>query len=226
MPIRRVFLGLDHPALPAAADHLLDKYRAGKAANLHDVIVVVPGRRAGRRLLEILVEKSETGGLLLTPPQIETVGTLPEQLYTPQRPFANDLTQDLAWTRALQTTPNEVLVPVIPNPPRDEEEDRWFELGKTFRRQHVELAADGIDFRAVAARGATLEGFHETERWQAMAAVQDCFHRILDDLDLWDKQTARLVAIDKRECQTANDLIVIGTVDMNVATRQMLDQVA
>ncbi|MBI2481544.1 MAG: PD-(D/E)XK nuclease family protein, partial [Planctomycetia bacterium] len=56
--------------------------------------------------------------------------------------------------------------------------------------------------------------------------VQDRFHRILDELDLWDKQTARLVAIHKRECQIARDLIVIGTVDMNVATRQMLDQVA
>jgi hypothetical protein len=226
MPIRRIFLGLHQPALPAAAEYMLDRYRVGNAADLHDVIVVVPGRRAGRRLLEILVEKSEGAGLLLTPPQFETGGTLPEQLYTPQRPFANDLTQDLAWTLALQTTPNEVLAPVIPNPPKDEEEDRWFELGRTFRRQHVELAADGIDFRAVAERGAKLDGFHETPRWQAMAAVQDRFHGILDDLELWDKQTARLVAIDKQECQTACDLIVIGTVDMNVATRQMLEQVA
>jgi len=226
MPIRRIFLGLDRPALPAAADYLLDRYRKGSAANLRDVIVVVPGRRAGRRLLEILVAQSEVNGLLLTPPLIETVGTLPEQLYTPRRPFANDLTQDLAWTRALQTTPNEVLVPVIPSPPQDGEDDRWFELGRTFRRQHVELAADGIDFRDVAERGATLDGFHETLRWEAMAAVQDRFQRLLDELDLWDKQTARLVAIDKQECTTENELIVIGTVDMNIATRKMLNRVA
>ena len=226
MPIRRIFLGLDQPALPAAADYLLGKYREGSAANLRDVIVVVPGRRAGRRLLEILVERSEVNGLLLTPPLIETVGTLPEQLYTPQRPFANDLTQDLAWTRALQTTPHQDLVPVIPNPPQDDDDDRWFELGRIFRRQHVELAADGLDFRDVAGRGAALDGFHETERWRAMAAVQDRFHGLLDELDLWDKQTARLVAIDRQECQAEHDLIVIGTVDMNVATRKMLDQVA
>lgn len=226
MPIRRIFLGLDQPALPAAADFLLAKYRDGTIANLGNAIVVVPGRRAGRRLLELLVEKSETSGLLLTPPLMETAGTLPEQLYTPQRPFANDLTQDLAWTRALQDTPNQELMPVIPNPPPDDDEDRWFELGRTFRRQHVELAADGIDFRDVAQRGAKLDGFHETERWQAMAAVQDRFHQLLDALDLWDKQTARLVAIDKREYKTDVDLIVVGTVDMNVATRQMLNQVA
>ena len=226
MSIRQIFLGLEQPALPAAADYLLDRYCEGAATNLGRAIVVVPGRRAGRRLLEILVEKSETAGLLLTPPLIETVGTLPEQLYTPQRPFANDLTQDLAWTRALQDTPNDVLAPVIPNPPKDDDEDRWFELGRTFRRQHVELAADAIDFREVARRGAKLDGFHETERWQAMAAVQDRFHQLLDNLDLWDKQTARLVAINKQECETDRDLIVISTVDMNVATRKMLDQVA
>ncbi|MEO8496019.1 MAG: PD-(D/E)XK nuclease family protein, partial [Planctomycetota bacterium] len=226
MPIRRIFLGLDQPALPAAADYLLGRYRDGSVANLRDVIVVVPGRRAGRRLLEILVEKSEAGGLLLTPPLIETVGMLPEQLYTPQRPFADDLTQDLAWTRALQTTPNEELLPVIPNPPRDDEDDRWFELGRTFRRQHVELAADGINFRGVAERGPALDGFLDTQRWEAMATVQDRFHRLLDELGLWDKQTARLVAIKESECTTNRDLIVVGTVDMNVATRQMLEQVA
>ena len=111
MPIRRIFLGLDQPALPAAADHLIGRYRTDSAINLRDVIVVVPGRRAGRRLLEILVEKSEHARLLLTPPLIKTVGTLPEQLYTPQRPFANDLAQDLAWTLALRTTPNQNLLP-------------------------------------------------------------------------------------------------------------------
>lgn len=226
MPIQRIFLGIDQPALPAAADYLLDKYREGSDANLRDVIAVVPGRRAGRRLLEILVEKSEAAGLLLTPPLIKTVGALPEELYPPKKQFADDLTQDLAWTRALQITPNEILVPVIPNPPRDDEDDRWFELGRTFRRQHVELAAEGIDFRDVAQRGAAFDGFHETERWGAMAAVQDRFHELLDKLALWDKQSARLVAIDKRECTTERDLIVIGTVDMNVAMRQMLDQVA
>ncbi|MBC8353089.1 MAG: PD-(D/E)XK nuclease family protein [Planctomycetes bacterium] len=225
MPIRRIFLGLDQPALFSAAGYLLDKYRRGIAANLRGVIVVVPGRRAGRRLLEILVEKGEAEGLLLTPPLIETVGTLPEQLYAPQRPFANDLTQDLAWTRALQLTPNEALLAVIPNPPMDEEDDRWFELGRTFRRQHVELAADGLEFRDVAVNGTALDGFQEQGRWLTMAEVQDRFHRLLDELGLWDKQTARLVAIERKECKAAHDLIVIGTVDINVATRKMLDQV-
>jgi RecB family exonuclease len=43
---------------------------------------------------------------------------------------------------------------------------------------------------------------------------------------LWDPQTARLVAIDHRECRTEQDIFLLGAVDMNVALRRMLDQVA
>ncbi len=226
MPIQRIFLELDQPALQSCAQFLLEQYRAGTAVDLQQVIVVVPGRRAGRRLLEVLVDQCEEAGLLLTPPLIETAGMLPEQLYVPQRPFANDLTQDLAWTRALQSTPTNELAPVIPNPPNDDDDERWFDLGRTLRRQHTELAADGLAFRDVAERGAAVEGFSEAARWQAMASVQDRYLRLLDELGLWDKQTARLTAIRLAECQTAKDIVLVGTVDMNVATRQMLDQVA
>jgi hypothetical protein len=226
MPIQRHFLGLERPALHTAANYLLDKHRDGETADLRNVVVVLPGSRAGRRLLEILVAESEEQDLLLTPPIIETVGHLPEQLYNPQRPFANELAQRFAWAHALRATPASQLQPVIPNPPDAVEETRWMELGDAFRKQHVELAADGLDFRAVAERGAQLRGFDEAARWQAMAKVQDEYHRTLDEADLWDLQTARLVAIRQRECRTEQDIVLIGTVDMNSATRQMLDQVA
>src|SRR5690606_36000715 len=43
---------------------------------------------------------------------------------------------------------------------------------------------------------------------------------------LWDRQTARLVAIDQKECQTDRDIVLVGTVDLNRTTRAMLEQVA
>ena len=45
-------------------------------------------------------------------------------------------------------------------------------------------------------------------------------------LQLWDVQTARLVAIKERECQVDRDLVVLGAVDMPQTLRQMLGQVA
>ena len=50
--------------------------------------------------------------------------------------------------------------------------------------------------------------------------------RILDSLELWDNQTARLVAIKHRECRTDRDIVLVGTVDMDRSQRAMLDQVA
>lgn len=226
MPIQRVFLEVQRPALTKVVEYLVNSARHEDRLPLADTIVVLPGRRAGRRLLELLVAECQAHGLLLTPPTIETVGMLPEQLYSPQRPFANELTQDLAWARALLVIPAEKLRAVIPIPPRPDDDDRWFELGQVFRRQHVELAADGLDFDDVARRGAELNDFQEAERWQAMAAVQAAYHRLLDEAGLWDLQTARLVAIREQECRTEKGILVVGTVDMNIATRQMLDQVA
>lgn len=226
MTIRLHFLGLEKPALHAAAEFLLSEYRRGNGLDLSGVTVVLPGSRAGRRLLEIVVALSEAQRLLLTPPIIETVGSLPEQLYPPQRPFASELVQRMAWAHALRATPVDRLLPVIPDPPDPSEEGRWSELGDAFCRQHVELAAEGMDFREVARRGAQLPDFDETARWHAMAEVQDNYLRLLDEARLWDRQTARLVAIRQGECRTEQHILLIGTVDMNVATRQMLDQVA
>src|SRR5204862_1555798 len=95
MPIQRVFVDWQRPALAVAAEWLISfARRSGSAdsADLRQVIVVVPGRRAGRRLLELLVQQAEEAGVVLSPPQILTEGSFPEQLYTPQKPFANRLT--------------------------------------------------------------------------------------------------------------------------------------
>lgn len=59
----------------------------------------------------------------------------------------------------------------------------------------------------------------------ALAEVQQAYLRLLDSLDLWDLQTARLFAVEQRECHTQRrDVILLGMVDMSCAVRQMLDQ--
>ncbi|MEZ6068489.1 MAG: hypothetical protein R3B90_22875 [Planctomycetaceae bacterium] len=48
----------------------------------------------------------------------------------------------------------------------------------------------------------------------------------MDELELWDKQTARLFAIKHEECRTEKRIVLVGAVDLNQAVRRMLDQVA
>jgi hypothetical protein len=226
MPIARHFIDWSQPALPAAADWLVARAAHDRVLDLGRTIVVVPGSRAGRRLLELLVERAEAQSLVLTPPTITTEHALPELLYQPKRPFASQLTQQLAWSAALQETPPATRRHLLPIPPANGETTRWLELGDMFRRLHVELAADGLDFKDVLAGGDRIDGFAEHDRWQTLADVQQRYLKKLDDLHLWDIQTARLVAIRQREPQADCDIVLVGMVDLNRAQRQLLDLVS
>jgi ATP-dependent helicase/nuclease subunit B len=230
MPITRHFLDWNQPALPAAAAWLLERYRSATnnvdELDLSGVIVVVPGARAGRRLLELLVGETDRRSLALTPPTITTEHELPERLYQPQRPFASQLTQQLAWAEALQASPPALRRHFLPVPPEPSDHARWLELGDLLRELHRELAADDLDFQKVLAAGGQMPEFAEHDRWQALDDVRQRYLRRLDELQLWDRQTARLVAIRRREPRTDRDIVLIGMVDLNQALRHMLELVA
>ncbi|MCA9205384.1 MAG: hypothetical protein KDA59_20170, partial [Planctomycetales bacterium] len=162
MPIRCEFLGLERPALESAADYLLGQFADGGAADLRDVQVVLPSGRAGRRLLEILVDRCESQRRVLTQPNITTVGRFPELLYQAKQPFADDLVQQLTWAKVLKEFDRGRLRTVVAQPPDDDDDARWRELGRLLQSLHRELASDALDFADVVSRGRNLEGFTET----------------------------------------------------------------
>ncbi len=220
------FLGWKRPLLESAAEWLAQKYAGRGEFDLSRVIVVVPGRRAGRRLLEWLVLRAERDGQRLTPPRIETLGALPEELYPLQRPLASDLVQQLTWAKVLRESKPDLLKKIVPRPPADDDALAWWAMGSLLWRQHGELAADGRDFGDVVRLGRDEPGSVEATRWKGLQQVQAAYLRTLDELSLWDVQTARLESIRRREPHTDRDLVLVGTVDMNQATRQILDLVA
>lgn len=223
MPIKRRFFDWSRPILPSVVDCLREECNSPDGCNLSNVVTVFPGAQAGRRFLELLT--LATGGRL-SPPEILTVGSLPEKLYTPQRPFASELTQQLAWAEALRRVPLERLRVVVRRPPAESDDEDWHALGLLLSKQHRELAADGKDFSDVAKAVSNLSGFNEQLRWDVLREVQSGYLAILDSLELWDRQTARLVAIEKHECRTSQQIYLIGTVDLNGTLRKMLDAVA
>ncbi|MGI8979517.1 MAG: PD-(D/E)XK nuclease family protein [Pirellulaceae bacterium] len=237
MAVTRRFLDWTRPALVSAAEWLREKYRrkdeaSTRTLDLRGAIVLVPGGRARRRLLELLVERAEADGLVLLPPVITTEmgkpgeAGLPELLYTPKRPFASELTQLLAWAAALRKSPQAVLDKVIPHPPANGDFTRWLELAELVRDLHTKLAADALHFGHVAQRKDEISGYHEQSRWEALRKIQDEYLRTLDGLNQWDIQTARIVGIEQWEFKTERDVVLLGTVDLNRAMRLILDQVA
>ena len=109
MAITRKFLDWSAPALSTAANWLLHQYRNGNTLSLRNVVLVVPGGRAARRLLEVLIERCEADDVILEPGKIITPGELPELLYEAKLPFANAVTQEFAWLQALRESPEEDL---------------------------------------------------------------------------------------------------------------------
>jgi ATP-dependent helicase/nuclease subunit B len=225
MPIELQILDWSKPALPQAARWLAERF--GEAANLDlgEVIVCVPGAPVRRRLLELLVEVAAEWRLLLAPPEIVTPGHLPELLYEAKRPFASELTQQLAWVKVLQGIAKDGLSPLVRTLPETDDLPAWLALGQMLSELHRELSADGLGCEAVLAEAANCDGFNETARWKLLAELERRYLRLLDSLQVWDKQTARLFAIEHRECSTEKQIVLVGLVDLNRAQRQMLELV-
>jgi len=223
MPIKRIFLGWEQPALPVVARYLLERSRSSGIVDLSHLILVFPGSQAGRRCLELLREQA---GGRLSPPRIVTVGQLPELLYQPQRPFAPLLVQQLVWAQALREMPAQRLGLLMSVPPSAEDQAGWLRLGDLLRQQHEELARDQLNFADVWQRGKQLAGFQEVDRWKLLSEIQQSYWKLLDHYELWDQQTARLVAIQQQECRTNCEIVAVGTVDLNRTLRSMLHQVA
>src|SRR5690348_6469461 len=138
MPPVRLFLGWSRPALEQAAEWLLERYGSTGVADLSKAIVVLPGARAGRRLLEVLVELAEGRQAALVPPSIVPLGSFPEKLYEPQRRLADNLVSQLAWLQTLRGIEPEVLRRVVPDPPESGDAVRWLGLAELVNRLHVE----------------------------------------------------------------------------------------
>jgi RecB family exonuclease len=93
-------------------------------------------------------------------------------------------------------------------------------------RMHVELAADGHDVDTVLRLAANLPGFVDQARWEAIRAIRQAYHDTLHKHGLWDENSARLTAIEKREVACEFDIVLIGAVDLNTVVTTMLRQVA
>ena len=226
MAMEQVFLDWRQPALPAVVNYLTERYEQNGVLDLSRVLLVLPGARAGRRLREILASEADRRGWILFPPDVTTVGRVPEKLYEPKRPFANDVVQKLAWADALRAANKKQLGEFLSDIPADPNDPRWLETGNLLWNLHRELASEALDFEQVVKLAAEEPDFGETSRWESLAKVQAEYLRILDGLGLWDRQTARQFAIKHGECQADADILLVATVDMNRLLRLMVDQVS
>ena len=231
----RHFLGWDQPALPRAAAWLAQHAaRADSPAaqpphtELHHWRVVVPGARAGRRLMELLTEQPELGGAL-TPPDVRTLGSLPDLLCPPptRHRIATDTQAALARMAALRAFDRDTLATVAPHPPAEQDVMGWYRLADRLRQLGDELAAGActVDDVCRAQQNNTID-LPRPERWEALRDIEHAYHQRLADDGLVDRQRHRLDTMRAGECTSDREIILIATPDLGPLTEAMLRQVA
>ena len=221
--MQRVFLGWNTHCLPKAAEWLSERYTHAGCLDLGSVVVATPGARAGRRLLELLVD--QTPDTPLVPPKIVTTGRLPEQLYTSDLPVADSLRSLLARVLSLRSAEGDLLAQVVPHPPEQNDFAGWLALGRELNRLHDELAGEAISFKGALDRSALLPDFPEQQRWEALVELQGAYEQTLAQQGLVDLHAARAAAIRQQSCRTDADIVLVAAVDLNRTTQMMLEQV-
>ncbi len=226
MPAQRVFLDGARAWLDAAAEELVARSTSAEYVDLRHLVVVLPGGRAGRRLLEHLQRRAEARSLPLVPPAITTVGNLPELLFERERPDAPPFVRDLAWLRALEAAPPDDLRLIAPRPPDVDDTLAWADLAATLAGLHAELIGEGLSFADVADRSPDLAAYRDAPRWDALSRLQRRYLADLAALDRDDPYEARRAALAAGACRTDRELVLLGVAEVNAVLRAMLDRVA
>lgn len=225
MSIERVFLGWESPALPRAAAWLRERYASGGTWDLGGVVIVTPGARAGRRLLEVLVEAA--GDLILLPPRMITPGDLPEQLYRePGAVVVNDLRRTLARTHMLREADEELVKRIVPAPPDPGNIREWWNLARDLERVYDAAAAGAVEPHEVPTLCRNVLDFRDEERWDALDRLGRAYHSALAEHGLKDHHAARLDALNTGRCAAERDIVLLCTADLDRLPARMLRQAA
>jgi ATP-dependent helicase/nuclease subunit B len=231
--IERVFLGWDEPLLPRAAAHLIRAHARRlpdapfPTLDLSHLRVALPGRRAANRLLERLLDAAQAEGCALLPPDLCTVGELPERLHPPVRPIPGPEITEAAWRAALRSLPDDRIRVLVPSPPPADALPQWGTLARTVAQLHTLLGAEGIRFADVARRCAARDLLHDDERrWEALARAQAEFNRLLlaegfEDRESWRASVLEGAAVPS---PTPTPLLLIGLVDLPGVARRVIER--
>ena len=196
----RVFLGWNSAFLPKCAAHLLQRY----GPDLSQVQITLPGRRAGRRLKELLLEQAPASW---APPQTTTLGQLSDHLTTQTLPCAPELLRDLTWVQVLQQQRKSDLEKVLAELPQSKEFSAWWPLAKTIQDLHRDLGGAMHTFAEAGQFASAAEG----PRWLALTRIQQDYAALLADAGYGDPHLMRLEALRAQHLTPATGpLLLLG----------------
>ncbi len=228
MPDRITYLGWDSPPVQLLQEWLINHFNEDSLLDLSRVTIVLPSASAIRQLQQGLIQSAKSSGTSFLPPDMTTVGGLPEKLYPHNRP-ADPTFQQLAWYKAIRNICLEgKLSTFLPQAPHQSNNRAWNQLADAVARVHRELSGDGISFANIVSFYENERLGHEVKRWKDLERVQNAYFTILDQNQVWDLQKARLIAIENSEISAPSGqrFIVAGCSDLTNTLREFLASIS
>ena len=222
--MKNITIPITEPCLSRAADLIIENHCQSKNYDFSNVTIILPGSRAGRRLLEILCEKLANKNSLFSPPNFLTPGKFCELFisFSDSEKIASDVEEIFAWILALKNEKNAVEV-LLNNPAP--ENFNYLSLALNVRQIYNELAGDLISFDDVAK--AMSENERECERWLALDEIHKSYFKCLEMAGVTDKALAITKTFQAgNQIKFFDYIYVIGVVDIFERFRLALNSLA
>lgn len=217
MSISRKFLGWKTPFLKSTAKFLCDQAENENVIDLSSYTCVLQVSRAGRRLLELLVEEAEKRNKFLIPPEIINVGSLPERIITGSKPLVSDLKKRLFYLEALRSAKKETLSKIITTTPSKNDLYAWLSYVDDFIRLENELAGSCLRFRDVKV---------DEERFLALDDLREGYLARLSESGLGDRNEERFAALELSTFSISKCLVLLSTTELNEISTSLLRKVS
>lgn len=229
MSIQRVFLGSGRHCLHAVVDHLCERFPdSGGNWDLGDLLLLLPGARAGRRLEALLLDSAGARDLLLIPPSIATLGALPDVLVVPRLLAATTAAEQLAWIQVLQGADHSTLARLIGqggHPGGEYSAEAFEAFAGRLALLSGELGGAGLNFADVASHESIAASW-DSRRWEDLAALQERQASLLETAGFESRDVRlRMAAAGEAEIlSSGHGSIGVISADMNAMQRQLLDR--
>lgn len=189
------FIGWHRPFLSSLVEELIAQgLNSSNTLDLSDSIVILPGARAGRRLLELLTSACQEASIRFSPPRFLTPNNFLDWLASEALPAGlNSLPEDhpqslasdtdilVAWYRVLSELSPEVRSLIIA---KELEGSLLWSDAAVFANLQRELAGGGYSFQDVAARLSDSQSPSVGQQWSLLADLEQLVEGQLASLNL------------------------------------------
>jgi hypothetical protein len=216
------------PALEGACAWVVERFaRRGVGRgelDLSGVVVVTPGRRAGRILLAMLVDRAEREGLWLTPPRLATPGDLPGVLVEGVGPVAGPAATLLAFIEAALGLDKDDRASLT----READTDFSWALGvaRLTLKAVEELSGQLVPIERAAEAAEALGGEREGRRWRALGRLWEQARRSLAGHGLGEHASALMESAGEpglaSRLKPGVRAVLVGVTELPGAARRVL----